>query len=124
MTRRWRIPLLVAFALLVIVVPSAVRFYTDWLWFGETGYRHVFVATLAAEGTLAGAAMGLASCVLFANVRVALRTLSTRDWVLVTREGPITITVDRRRVQPSARRSPSSSRCSSECTRRASGRRG
>ena len=52
MTRRWRIPLIAALALLVIVVPSAIRFYTDWLWFGETGYRDVFVSTLAAEGTL------------------------------------------------------------------------
>ena len=100
MTRRWRIPLFVALALLVIVVPSAIRFYTDWLWFGETGYRDVFVTTLAAEGTLGGAAMVLAFGVLLLNLRVALRTLSTRELALVTREGPIAISVDRRRVQP------------------------
>ena len=99
MTRRWRTPLFVAVALLVIVVPSAVRFYTDWLWFGETGYRDVFITTLAAEGTLGGAAMVLALGVLLLNLRVALRTLSTRELKLVTREGPMAITVDRRRVQ-------------------------
>ena len=99
MTRRWRIPLIGALALLVIVVPSAIRFYTDWLWFGETGYRDVFITTLAAEGTLAGAAMLLALGVLLLNLRVALRTHSTRQVALVTREGPIAITVDRRRVQ-------------------------
>ena len=99
MTRRWRIPLIAALALLVIVVPSAIRFYTDWLWFGETGYRDVFITTLAAEGTLAGAAMLLALGVLLLNLRVALRTHSTRQVALVTREGPIAITVDRRRVQ-------------------------
>jgi uncharacterized protein len=99
LTRRWRIPLFVALALLVIVVPSAIRFYTDWLWFGETGYRDVFITTLAAEGTLAGAAMVLALGVLLLNLRVALRTLSTRELALVTREGPIAITVDRRHVQ-------------------------
>jgi len=99
LTRRWRIPLIAALALLVIVVPSAIRFYTDWLWFGETGYRDVFITTLAAGGTLAGAAMLLALGVLLLNLRVALRTHSTRQVALVTREGPIAITVDRRRVQ-------------------------
>ena len=83
----------------MIVVPSAIRFYTDWLWFGETGYRDVFITTLAAEGTLAGAAMVLALGVLLLNLRVALRTHSTRELALVTREGPIAFTVDRRHVQ-------------------------
>jgi uncharacterized membrane protein (UPF0182 family) len=46
--------------------------------------------------------MGLAFAVLFANVMLALRTLAPRDWVLVTREGPISISLDRRRVQPAA----------------------
>ena len=63
------------------------------------GYRDVFITTLAAEGTLAGAAMVLALGVLLLNLRVALRTLSTRELALVTREGPIAITVDRRHVQ-------------------------
>ena len=101
MTRRWRIPLFVAaLALLVIVVPSAIRFYTDWLWFGETGYQDVFVTTLTAQGTLAGAAMVLALGVLLLNLRMAMRTISPRELVLVTREGPIAITVDRQHVQP------------------------
>ena len=99
MTRRWRIPLFAALALLVIVVPSAIRFYTDWLWFGETGYRDVFITTLAAEGTLAGGATVLALGVLLLNLRVALRTYSTRELALVTREGPVAITIDRQRVQ-------------------------
>ena len=99
MTRSWRIPLVVALGLLVIVVPPAIRFYTDWLWFGETGYRDVFITTLAAKGTLSGAAMVLALGVLLLNLWVALRTLSARELVLVTSEGPMAITVDRRRVQ-------------------------
>ena len=99
MTRRWRTPLVIALGLLAIVVPSATRFYTDWLWFGEAGYREVFITTLVAEGTLGGAAMALALCVLLLNLRVALRTLSTRELVLATREGPIAITIDRQRAQ-------------------------
>ena len=27
-------------------LPSAVALYTDWLWYGETGYRAVFATTL------------------------------------------------------------------------------
>ena len=83
-------------------LPAAVTFYTDWLWFGETGYQQVFVGTLTAQSQLGAAAMGLAFVVLFANVLIALRTLAPRDWVLVTREGPISISLDRRRVQPAA----------------------
>ena len=98
---RWMF-LAAALLLAVIVLPAAVTFYTDWLWFGETGYRQVFVGTLAAQSQLGAAAMGLAFVMLFANVLLALRTLAPRDWVLVTREGPISISLDRRRLQPAA----------------------
>jgi uncharacterized membrane protein (UPF0182 family) len=88
--------------LAIVVLPAAITFYTDWLWFGETGYRQVFVGTLAAQSQLGAAAMGLSFIVLFANVLIALRRLAPRDWVLVTREGPISISLDRRRLQPAA----------------------
>jgi uncharacterized membrane protein (UPF0182 family) len=88
--------------LAAVLVPTAVTFYTDWLWFVETGYQQVFLGTLKAQSQLGAAAMGLAFVVLFANVLVAIRTLAPRDWVLVTREGPISISLDRRRVQPVA----------------------
>jgi len=100
MTRNWRIPLFVTVGLVAIVVPAAVRFYTDWLWFGETGYQGVFVRTLVAEGTLGGVAMAVAFGVLLLNFRIAMRAFSRRELVFPTREGPIAITLDRRRVQP------------------------
>ncbi|MBI2833699.1 MAG: UPF0182 family protein, partial [Acidobacteria bacterium] len=62
-------------------------------------YRDVFITTLAAEATVGGVAMAVALGVLLLNLRVALRTLSARELVLVTRDGPMAITVDRRRVQ-------------------------
>ena len=88
--------------LAVVLVPAAVTFYTDWLWFGETGFGRVFLRTLTAQSQLGAAVMGLAFVTLFVNVLIALRTLAPRDWVLVTREGPISISLDRRRVQPVA----------------------
>jgi uncharacterized membrane protein (UPF0182 family) len=95
--------LIVAGVLLAaMLVPAAVTFYTDWLWFGETGYQPIFLRTLTAQSQLGAAALGLAFLVLFVNVMVALRTLTPRDWVLVTREGPVSIALDRRKVQPVA----------------------
>ena len=46
--------------------------------------------------------MALAFGVLLLNLRIAMRTISPRDWCSSTREGPIAIAVDRRRVQPVA----------------------
>ena len=46
---------LAAFAVLAglfFAGPSLVRFYTDWLWFGEVGYQQVFFTMLRAQGTL------------------------------------------------------------------------
>jgi len=39
---RLRLWLLVLFVLLFILAPTLARWYTDWLWFGELGYRRVF----------------------------------------------------------------------------------
>ena len=100
--RYLRYLLIVVAALAVIVGPSCVTFYVDWLWFGETGYRDVFITTLVAQGTLGAAAMALALAVLLINTRIALRALSVRTLELTTQEGPIVVTVDRQRVQPIA----------------------
>jgi uncharacterized membrane protein (UPF0182 family) len=97
-----RILLVGAAFLAVILVPAAVTFYTDWLWFGETGFQQVFLRTLTAQSQLGAAALGIAFAALFVNIMVALRTLSPRDWVVVTREGPISISLDRRTIQPLA----------------------
>jgi uncharacterized protein len=91
-----------AVILAAILLPAVVTFYTDWLWFGETGFQQVFLGTLKAQSQLGAAAMGLAFVALFVNVLIALRTLAPRDWVVVTREGPISISLDRRKVQPAA----------------------
>ena len=40
------------------LVPAAIEFYTDWLWFGETGYQRVF---LSEHSTAGGVRPGLYS---------------------------------------------------------------
>src|SRR5262249_43929450 len=41
------LPLLVAALVLLLALPSLVDFYTDWLWFAELGYQHVFLRVLS-----------------------------------------------------------------------------
>src|SRR5436190_10188215 len=74
-SRRPRIGLwlLGAFVLLG-AVGQAVPLYTDWLWFKEVGFSHVFVTRLALNGWLF---LGLGAAVfvfLFANLSLAART--------------------------------------------------
>ncbi|TMJ03862.1 MAG: hypothetical protein E6H01_04810, partial [Bacillati bacterium ANGP1] len=39
---RIRIWLIAAFVVFFVLAPTLARWYTDWLWFGEVGYRRVF----------------------------------------------------------------------------------
>jgi uncharacterized membrane protein (UPF0182 family) len=100
MTRSWRVLLFGAVFLAAIVVPASVTFYTDWLWFQETGYRDVFLRILTTQASVGAGAGVLALAVLLLNLRLAVRHLVPRELVLMTREGPIGFTVDRRRIQP------------------------
>jgi uncharacterized protein len=99
MKRSWPLALIGAFLIFVVFLPAVVTFYTDWLWFGETGYQAVFVRTLTTRGLLGVAAAIVAFVVLLFNVRIAMGAVSRRQLVIVTREGPVGITVDRRGVQ-------------------------
>src|SRR5262245_14540019 len=101
MNRRGRGILLLGF-LVTVVVPTTVAVYTDWLWFGETGFRDVFVRTWLYRATLGAIATAAAFGAIFLNVRVAMRALVTRRLVFMTSEGPLRIDVDRQRAQPLA----------------------
>jgi uncharacterized membrane protein (UPF0182 family) len=75
-----------------------VGFYSDWLWFGETGYRSVFLRILVAKWLTGAVGMGVAFAALWINLRLALRSLASRQLVMVTSEGQVRINVDRGRV--------------------------
>ncbi len=94
-----RLVLLAALGTLLLGLPALVGFYSDWLWFGETGYRAVFLRSLLAKSITGGVGMVVAFAVLWINLRLALRSLSSRQLVVVTREGTVRISVDRGRVQ-------------------------
>ena len=99
MTRRWRKSIMIAVALLVLLGPAAIELYTDWLWFGETGYQTTFLRILTSRGVLGLVAMAVAFVVLFVNMRVAMRRFSPRQLVFTTREGPIAVAFDSRRAR-------------------------
>ncbi|MGQ0550408.1 MAG: UPF0182 family protein, partial [Armatimonadota bacterium] len=70
---RLRILLWSVIVLLFIVAPTAARWYTNWLWFGEVGYLRVFwvpfLSRLAVTAVVSGALWLLA----FVNLRRVVR---------------------------------------------------
>ena len=59
--------------LLFVTVPSVARFYTEWLWFTEIGYRSIFLKSFTVKGLLGVGVFAVAFCALFANLRLATR---------------------------------------------------
>ena len=87
-------------ALTLFVVPAAVDFAVDWLWFGELGYRQIYsteIATRAAAG-LAGFLITVAWLLL--NVRHALAAISPAPLTFTTREGFTVALPTRDQVRP------------------------
>jgi uncharacterized membrane protein (UPF0182 family) len=85
--RSVRIIVLAAFALIFFAGPSLVRFYTDWLWFGEVGYQFVFATMLRSQGTLFTIAFGVTLVWLALNLRAAVASIGDLRPVFTTREG-------------------------------------
>src|SRR5947208_1767690 len=76
---RIRIWLIAAFVVFFVLVPTLARWYTDWLWFGEVGYRRVFwVPLLSRIGvtTIAAAAVLL---LVWPNLRPFLRVTESKN---------------------------------------------
>jgi uncharacterized membrane protein (UPF0182 family) len=65
-----------AFFLVVIVMPWLATFATDWLWFGEIGFRPVFMTSLVWRALLFGLGGLVAFAMLYGNGRLALRQSS------------------------------------------------
>jgi len=82
-----RYTLLLLAVILFIAGPSLVRFYTDWLWFGEVGYQHVFVTMLQSQGTLFTMAFVVSTAWLAFNLTAAVKAMGHVRPVLTTRDG-------------------------------------
>ena len=87
MTRPGRIAFALILVLVLLAGPSLLRFYTDWLWFGEVGYQHVYLTMLRTQGTLFTTAFVIAVGWFLLNLRVALASVGDLHPVFTTREG-------------------------------------
>ncbi len=76
-----------------------MSFYTDWLWFGETGFQAVYGRTLFTQSLLLCGTALLAMTVFVATLRVALGNLAPRELVMMSPEGPVSFSLNRRRLQ-------------------------
>jgi uncharacterized membrane protein (UPF0182 family) len=92
--------LLVTAAIVFLLVPSLVEFYSDWLWFGEVGYQSVFLKTLSTQALLAAVAFVAVFVLLFFNLHLALRAARRREFLVMTPDGPRTVVVDPMRLRP------------------------
>ncbi len=95
-----RAPLIALAVFLLMAIPSFAEFYTDWLWFGEVGYRAVFLKSLTTRSAMGSVVFVLAGAFLAFNFFVALSAVPLRNIVVVTPEGPRTISLQPRRLRP------------------------
>ena len=58
--------------LLLVALPSFAQLFTEWLWFGETGYQSVFLKSLTTRGLLGLGVFAAVFVVLLGNLRLAL----------------------------------------------------
>lgn len=97
---RLRLTFLLALVALFFLVPSALDFVVDWLWFGEVGYRQVYSTELTAKAIGFSAAFILAMAWFTANVRFALASVSLAPLTFTTREGFTVALPTRDQIRP------------------------
>jgi uncharacterized membrane protein (UPF0182 family) len=94
-----RLLFLAALALL-FGVPSTVALYTDWLWFGETGYQQVFVRSLGTRSFVWTVVFVPTFLFLAWSFRRALSAAPRREMVIMTPDGPRRLAVEPGRLRP------------------------
>jgi uncharacterized membrane protein (UPF0182 family) len=82
-----RLVVIIVAALLFLGGPSLVRFYTDWLWFGEVGYQQVFTTIVRSEASLFTFTFVVAVLWLVFNLRLALGSLREGRPIFTTQQG-------------------------------------
>ncbi|HEX7780791.1 MAG TPA: UPF0182 family protein, partial [Vicinamibacterales bacterium] len=82
----------------LFVVPSAVAFYTDWLWFRELGYEGIFLRSINAQFAVFAATFLAVFTFLYVNIRLAARAMQRPHIVLGSGVDGRTIALDARRL--------------------------
>lgn len=84
-----RLPWLLIAAVLFVGVPWFAAFYTDWLWFGETGYQQIFIRQTVTQAIVALVTGVVVFGLLTGTWWLALRAL-TQPYLIL---GPATVDV-------------------------------
>jgi uncharacterized membrane protein (UPF0182 family) len=91
---------MIAAAAIFFVVPAALDFLADWLWFGEVGYRQVYSTEISARAVAWGVAFLIALAWLSLNARQALAAMSPAPMTFTTRDGFTVALPTRDQVRP------------------------
>jgi uncharacterized membrane protein (UPF0182 family) len=75
--------LLVLALVLLFVVPSAVGFYTDWLWFRELRYEGIFLKTINAQSLVFASTFAVVFVFLYGNLLLARRPTADRPRIML-----------------------------------------
>ena len=70
--------------LALIVLPNLIAFLLEWLWFGATGYRSVYVTSLRAQASLGTFILGFSFAVLYGNLWLAVSSIASPYIVIGT----------------------------------------
>ena len=70
--------------LTLVVVPNLIDFLMEWLWFGATGYRSVYLTSLRAQASLGAFILGFAFAVLYGNLWIAVSSIASPYIVIGT----------------------------------------
>ena len=80
-----------------IVLPNLVEFLIEWLWFGSSGYRDVYVTSLRAQASLGAFILAFAFVMLYGNLWIAVSSIASPYIVVGTgRAGTVQPSVIRR----------------------------
>jgi uncharacterized membrane protein (UPF0182 family) len=82
-----RFIVIIVLGLLFLGGPSLLRFYTDWLWFGEVGYQQVFTTIVRSEASLFTLTFVIAVVWLVFNLRMALGSMREGRPIFTTQQG-------------------------------------
>jgi hypothetical protein len=89
---------IIAGLVLLFVIPSAVDYYTNWLWFRELGYEGVFLRSINAQVLVVAATFAAVFFFLSLNLRFAQRTFTRPQIVLGTGVDGRAISLEGRRL--------------------------
>jgi uncharacterized protein len=95
-----RVIVLILAAVAFFIVPAAVDFLADWLWFGEVGYQAIYSTEISTRAVAGAVGFAVTLAWLTLNIRLALASISPAPITFTTREGFTVALPTRDQVRP------------------------